>query len=80
MAGADTPHDAEEVEEAAAVVGSMLFASVSAHEGRRPARPADDLESLCYVLAHLASGALPWLLVEPCGGLGSRGAFPWALP
>ena len=60
VAGADTPHDAEEAEEAAAVVGSMLFASVSAHEGRRPARPADDLESLCYVLAHMASGALPW--------------------
>jgi len=43
----------------AARIGTPLFASLAAHEGR-PTRPSDDLESLAYVLALLAAGTLPW--------------------
>ena len=40
-------------------VGTPLFASIAGHEGRRT-RAADDVESLVYCLAFLASGGLPW--------------------
>ena len=40
--------------------GTPSFASVAAHEGKRPTRAADDLESLCYCLVFLAMGSLPW--------------------
>lgn len=39
--------------------GTPLFASASAHAGR-PTLPIDDVESLCYCLAFLATGSLPW--------------------
>lgn len=47
------------VPSAAARVGSHLYASLTAHEGR-PTRPVDDMESLVYVLCFLATGRLPW--------------------
>ena len=40
-------------------VGSHLYASIAAHEGRATVA-ADDLESLTYLLAFLATGRLPW--------------------
>ena len=41
--------------------GTPLFASAAAHRGqRRRCEPADDLEALCFILAYLGSGALPW--------------------
>lgn len=43
----------------AARVGTPLFASLAAHDGR-PTRPSDDVESLTYMLALLAAGTLPW--------------------
>jgi hypothetical protein len=41
-------------------IGTAMFASVAADECVRPMRPADDLESLAYNLAYLATGTLPW--------------------
>ena len=41
-------------------VGTPLFASIAAHEGR-PTSAADDIESLAYCLSFLATGRLPWL-------------------
>ena len=41
------------------IYGTPLFASVAAHAGR-PTTPMDDIESLCYCLAFLAAGSLPW--------------------
>jgi hypothetical protein len=41
-------------------IGTATFASVAADECQRPMRPADDIESLAYVLAFLAGGSLPW--------------------
>ena len=40
-------------------VGTPLFASVAAHDAS-PTAPVDDLESLVFTLAFLASGSLPW--------------------
>jgi len=65
-----------------AQVGTALFASVAAHDGRAT-RAVDDLESLVYVLAFLSTGTLPWrdtghdaaadckrrVLIEGCDGL-----------
>ena len=48
------------VEPAGGPRGTALFASVAADEGVRPMRPADDIESLAYVLTYLAAGSLPW--------------------
>ena len=47
--------------------GTRLFASLVIHAARaaRP-RPCDDLESLCYCLAFLGSGGLPWERCESC--------------
>lgn len=45
--------------ELAAGGGTPLFASVAQLEGR-PTAAVDDVESLWYVLAFLAEGALPW--------------------
>ena len=42
------------------VPGSQQFASITAHEGLRPTRAVDDLESLVYVLLFLKDGKLPW--------------------
>jgi hypothetical protein len=36
-----------------APVGTLLYASVAAHEGRVRTRPVDDLESLAYMTAFL---------------------------
>jgi len=41
-------------------VGTLMYASVAAHEGGVPTRPADDLESLGYMTAFLMRGDLPW--------------------
>ena len=50
----------EVLEEPNAVpLGTPLFASAAAHAGR-VTRPVDDIESLCYCLAWLAQGRLPW--------------------
>ena len=40
-------------------LGTPLFASAAAHVGARTSA-ADDVESLCYTLAFLAAGRLPW--------------------
>jgi len=40
-------------------VGTPMYASIAAHEGRRT-RAVDDVESLVYCLAFLAAGHLPW--------------------
>ena len=40
-------------------VGTPMYASIAAHEGR-VTRPVDDVEALVYCLAFLASGGLPW--------------------
>lgn len=39
--------------------GTLLFASRTAHRGM-PTMPEDDVESLCYCLAYLLTGKLPW--------------------
>lgn len=39
--------------------GSFMFASLAAHEQRQQF-PKDDLESLMYTIAYLATGSLPW--------------------
>jgi len=41
-------------------IGTPSFASLAAHQRRRPMRPVDDIESLVYTLAYLAVGQLPW--------------------
>ncbi len=41
------------------VVGTAIFASVNAHNGKELAR-RDDLESLVYTLLYLFKGNLPW--------------------
>lgn len=41
------------------VVGTALFASINAHNGRDLSR-RDDLESLIYTLIYLCNGSLPW--------------------
>jgi hypothetical protein len=40
--------------------GTPLFASRASHLGGRPTRPEDDLEGLCFTLAYLCLGNLPW--------------------
>ena len=39
--------------------GTARYASIGAHQGLPP-DPADDLESLSYMLVYLARGSLPW--------------------
>ncbi|CDW79713.1 serine threonine protein kinase [Stylonychia lemnae] len=41
------------------VVGTALFASINAHNGRDLSR-RDDIESLVYTLIYLCQGTLPW--------------------
>ncbi len=41
------------------LAGTPRYASLAAHRGLEQSR-RDDLESLLYVLLHLARGALPW--------------------
>lgn len=41
------------------VVGTALFASVNAHQGKDLSR-RDDIESLLYTLIYLCAGSLPW--------------------
>ena len=41
------------------VVGTALFASISAHEGSELSR-RDDIESFLYTLIYLVMGSLPW--------------------
>ena len=41
------------------VVGSQLYASIAAHEGRQTSA-SSDIEAVVYLLAFLASGSLPW--------------------
>ena len=41
-------------------IGTPSFASYAAEDCQRPMSPADDVESLAYVLAFLAAGGLPW--------------------
>ena len=57
-AGADGGSPAAPADKEARV-GTPLYASIAGHEGR-PTRAADDVESLVYCLAFLASGGLPW--------------------
>jgi len=49
---------------AAGPIGTLLFASVAADEcvaqSSCETHPADDVESLAYMLAYLAAGRLPW--------------------
>lgn len=41
------------------VVGTALFASINAHNGKDLSR-RDDIESLVYTLIYLCTGTLPW--------------------
>lgn len=41
------------------VVGTALFASINAHNGKELSR-RDDIESLIYTLIYLCAGTLPW--------------------
>jgi serine/threonine protein kinase len=41
------------------VVGTALFASINAHQGKNLSR-RDDIESLVYTLIYLLTGKLPW--------------------
>ena len=41
------------------MVGSQLYASIAAHEGRQTSA-SSDIEAVVYLLAFLASGSLPW--------------------
>ena len=42
------------------VVGTAVYASMKAHRIREKYVKKDDLESMMYVLSHLAVGSLPW--------------------
>ena len=41
------------------LVGTASYASINGHKGKELCK-RDDLESLCYVLAYLSCGELPW--------------------
>jgi hypothetical protein len=41
--------------------GSILFCSINALKGNKLSR-RDDLENLCYTLAFLENGTVPWVL------------------
>jgi len=43
-----------------ALIGTPSFASLAAHSHQRAMRPIDDVESLVFTLAYLATGSLPW--------------------
>ncbi|KAL1507761.1 hypothetical protein AB1Y20_007371 [Prymnesium parvum] len=57
--GLATPTNQEAAPAASSPIGTPLFASIAAHQGR-PTRAVDDVESLVYSLAFVASGYLPW--------------------
>ncbi|KAN0077874.1 Protein kinase-like domain containing protein [Elaphomyces granulatus] len=42
------------------LLGTVLFASISAHVGKEQQTPCDDMESLGYVLLYFLRGYLPW--------------------
>merc|ERR1712166_935578 len=41
------------------IIGTIWYASLNMHKGLEPSR-RDDLESLCYSMMQLTTGALPW--------------------
>ena len=45
------------------MVGTALFASITAHKGKELSR-RDDLESLVYTLLYLLIGTLPWKNID----------------
>lgn len=47
------------------VVGTAVYAAISAHMPASNYFKKDDLESLMYVLCYLATGSLPWKNFKP---------------
>jgi serine/threonine protein kinase len=52
-------HQPQEEHNYSTVVGTALFASINAHQGKNLSR-RDDIESLVYTLIYLLTGKLPW--------------------
>ena len=46
------------------VIGTCLFASANCHSINCCYKKKDDLESMMYILAFLATGTLPWLEIS----------------